>query len=256
MEAQQTWRDAELHDRANSIAKLQSEIERMSAAAASASSQSTIPPDASKIVESAYLFAQYLGYPRIDELIAGFSVLHHACERISPPFNYDGMLEVIEGLIEVLPPSAISQKVSQCRLFHYSPIHLLVANKGTEQRDKALQALIDGRADIEAKLDKHDQTALHRACSTGNESGVKILLQARANPRALSNGHSCFDLAKKSNSAICQIFDDLRVKKREECGGAGRCFCNLAKHLIFTSYYICFHACCMHFEYVSMYVAL
>lgn len=75
---------------------------------------------------------------------------------------------------------------SKLSIFGEAPIHKAVLSKSNESKFKALQEILDSKADID-NMDSNGWTALHHAAYNGDFESAQILIQRRANVNSYSN---------------------------------------------------------------------
>ena len=122
----------------------------------------------------------------------GWTLLHHATVQSQ---HRRGMLEVVRGLLEVMPIDLVNQTTNGGTLSGWAALSL-VCNARDWANDRAgiAQLLVEKGADLEA-TNHHGTTALMTACACGNWSCVRALLDAGANPFATNiRGKNALDV--------------------------------------------------------------
>lgn len=140
-------------------------------------------------------------------LTAGnMSAMHFIAALVPPPGlpKAGHMLELtIKTLVDVGADS------NQRNVNWRTPVHV-AARRGSEV---AMRALLKYEGDVHRKTKNEKETPLHCAVKGGFKVLVELLLKAGADPSAVSESGSAFDLAK-DNAAIADICEEYRERNR------------------------------------------
>jgi len=137
-------------------------------------------------------YAEAKGYGVLEVDSNGWTLLHHAASESQ---HRRGMLEVIRGLLAVMPIDVVDQKTGGGTPHGWSALSIVCnARDWANERAGIAQLLVEKGADLEA-TNHHGTTALMTACACGNWSCVRALLDARANPFATNiRGKNALDV--------------------------------------------------------------
>ena len=137
-------------------------------------------------------FAESKGYGVLEVDSNGWTLLHHAASESQ---HRRGMLEVIRGLLAVMPIDVVDQKTGGGTPHGWSALSIVCnARDWANERAGIAQLLVEKVADLET-TNHHRTTALMSACGCGNWSCVRILLDAQANPFATNiRGKNALDV--------------------------------------------------------------
>ena len=137
-------------------------------------------------------FAEGKGYGVLEVDSNGWTLLHHAASESQ---HRRGMLEVIRGLLAVMPIDVVDQKTGGGTPHGWSALGIVCnARDWANERAGIAELLVENGADLEA-TNHHGTTALMTACACGNWTCVRALLDARANPFATNiRGKNALDV--------------------------------------------------------------
>ena len=90
-------------------------------------------------------------------------------------------------------------------------------------RGAMIMALVNMKADVEAKRGKQEMTPLHIACSTGHVAGSEALMLSGADPtKANKEGTTCYDLAEMCSDEMVQTLERVAARQGKGATGLGR----------------------------------
>ena len=137
-------------------------------------------------------FAESKGYGVLEVDSNGWTLLHHAASESQ---HRRGMLEVIRGLLAVMPIDVVDQKTGGGTPPGWSALSIVCnARDWANERAGIAQLLVEKGADLEA-TNHHGTTALMTACACGNWTCVRALLDAGANAFATNiRGKNALDV--------------------------------------------------------------
>ena len=97
-----------------------------------------------------------------------------------------------------------------------------MANNSGEGKADAMRSLLKAKAWIEAKRGDSGSTPLMMAAATGNGEGVKVLLELRADVKAVSSrGTTCLDMCWH-NRALRMVLEQAGAVRGTGVTGDGR----------------------------------
>ena len=145
-------------------------------------------------------YAEAKGYGVLEVDPNGWSLLHHASADSQ---HRRGMLEVIRGLLAVMPIDVVDQKTGGGTPHGWSALSIVCnARDWANERAGIAQLLVEKGADLET-TNHHSTTALMSACGCGNWSCVRILLDAQANPFATNiRGKNALDVTPRDQVKV------------------------------------------------------
>ena len=137
-------------------------------------------------------YAEGKGYGVLEVDSNGWTLLHHAAADSQ---HRRGMLEVVRGLLAVMPIEVVDQKTGGGMQGGWSALSLVCNGRDPyNERTDIARLLVAKGADLEAR-NPHGATALMAACDCGNWSCVRVLLDARADPFATNvRGRNALDV--------------------------------------------------------------
>ena len=109
--------------------------------------------------------------------INGWTLLHHA---VAQSQHRRGMLEVVRGLLEVMPTELVNQRTGGGTPMGWSALSLVCnARDPHNERTDIARLLVAKGADVEVR-NAYGATPLITACAVGFFSVVRVLLDAGA----------------------------------------------------------------------------
>ena len=126
-------------------------------------------------------FAEGKGYGPLSVDSCGWTLLHHAVVQSQ---HRRGMLEVVRGLLEVMPVEVVDQRTGGGTPMRWSALSFVCnARDPHNERTEIARLLVEKRANLEVR-NASGATPLITACAAGFSSVVKVLLDAGADPFA------------------------------------------------------------------------
>ena len=150
--------------------------------------------------DAALEFAECRGYGPRSVDGNGWTLFHHAAAQSQ---HQRGMLEVIRGLLEVMPIEFIDQKTNGGTPQGWAALSLVCnARDGANERAGIAQFLVDQRADVDVR-NPHGATPLMAACACGNWSAVQVLLDAGADVHTTNDrGRDALDVTPREQTKV------------------------------------------------------
>ena len=145
-------------------------------------------------------FAEGKGYGPRSVDACGWTLLHHATVLSQ---HRRGMVEVVRGLLEVMPVEVVDQRTGGSTPAGWSALSLVCnARDVANVRAQIAQLLVDKRADVNVR-NPHGATPLIAACACGNWSAVRVLLDAGADVFATNErGRNALDVTPKEQTKV------------------------------------------------------
>ena len=145
-------------------------------------------------------FAESKGYGPSSVDVNGWTLLHHAASESQ---HSRGMLDVIRGLLEVMPIDLVNQTTNGGTPSGWAALSLVCnARDAANVRADIARLLVEKRADLEVR-NPHGATPVMNACACGNWSCVRVLLDARANHFATNNnGRNALDVTPRDQYQV------------------------------------------------------
>mmetsp|Transcript_15664 Transcript_15664/g.61193 ORF Transcript_15664/g.61193 Transcript_15664/m.61193 type:complete len:910 (+) Transcript_15664:73-2802(+) len=140
-------------------------------------------------------------------LTAGNMSAMHFVAALVPPAGLPKAAHMLELTIKSLVD--VGADSNQRNVNWRTPVHV-AAKRGS---DVAIRALLKYEGDVHRKTKNEKETPLHCAVRGGYKQIVELLLKSGADPSAVSEAGSAFDLAK-DNSAIADLCEEYRERNR------------------------------------------
>ena len=126
-------------------------------------------------------FAESKGYGVLEVDSNGWTLLHHASSESQ---HRRGMIEVIRGLLAVMPIDVVDQKTGGGTQGGWSALSLVCNGRDPHnERTDIARLLVAKGADVEVR-NAYGATPLITACAVGFFSVVQVLLEAGADATA------------------------------------------------------------------------
>ena len=145
-------------------------------------------------------FAETKGYGPFDVDSNGWTLLHHAASESQ---HSRSMLDVIRGLLEVMPNDLVNQKTTGGTPSGWAALSLVCnARDHANVRKDIARMLVENGAELEVR-NANGATPLMNACACGNRSLVRNLLDAGANHNATnSDGRNALDVTPRDQYQV------------------------------------------------------
>ena len=160
-----------------------------------------------------------IGYETLTQVKGGKNLVHVCCEDSQ---KTHGMQLVLNQLLN--HPEAANSFASDRNQWGWAPLHIVANGKDSfGTRGAMVMALVNMKADVQAKRGKQEMTPLHIACSTGHIAGVEALMLCGADPTvANKEDTTCWDLASMSSDEVVQTLERVAARQGTGATGLGR----------------------------------
>ena len=147
-------------------------------------------------------FAEGNGYGPFSVDFNGWTLLHHAAAQSQ---HRRGMLEVVRGLLEVMPTELVNQRTGGGTPMGWSALSLVCnARDPHNERTDIARLLVAKGADLEVR-NAYGATPLITACAVGFFTVVRVLLDAGANAFAKNGrGRNALDVTPPDQTMVFQ----------------------------------------------------
>lgn len=184
---------------------------------------------ASRRPASLLVFMNEFGFDELTSWVDGRTMLHMACDIVdADPLRVGAMKETIIEMIANMKTSFLDAQIRSDRARHWTALHILANNAPRRTcgqpnvKADLIAALSHAKANLEVRMPDNQRTPLLAAAGTQHVAAVLMLLEHKADARAVDIGDQ--NVANLGNGQIKQcVWDYCKLEANPEAvAGKGR----------------------------------